>query len=69
MAEAALKMISEDVKEFFAVRNLGAEVYFSSLPPRYYHFLDLKDDANLVSQFFVLAALNKLCSAASFEQV
>ena len=67
MAEAALKMISEDVKEFFAVRNLGAEVYFSSLPPRY--FLDLKDDANLVSQFFVFAALNKLCSAASFEQV
>jgi hypothetical protein len=79
MAETALKMISENVEEFFAVRNLGeAEVYFSSLPPRYHHFLvdkivssaieSKEDDAKLVSQFFFLAALKELCSAASFEQ-
>ena len=77
--EAALKKISEDVKEFFAVRNLEeAEVYFSTLPPQHHHFLVNKivstavesreDDAKLVSQFFVLATSKELCSAASFEE-
>jgi translation initiation factor 4G len=77
--EAALKKISEDLKEFFAVRNLEeAEVYFSSLPLQHHHVLvdkivstaveSKEDDAKLVSQFFELAALKKLCSAASFEQ-
>jgi translation initiation factor 4G len=77
--EAALKKISEDLKEFFAVRNLEeAEVYFSSLPPQHHHFLvdkivstaveSKEDDAKLVSQFFVLAASKELCSAASFEE-
>ena len=36
--EAALKKIDDDLKEFFAVRNLEkAEDYFSSLPPQYHH--------------------------------
>jgi translation initiation factor 4G len=76
--EAALKQISEDLKEFFAVRNLEeAEVYFSSLPPQHHHLLvdkivstaveSKEDDAKLVSQFFVLAVSKELCSAASFE--
>ena len=77
--EAALKKISEDLKEFFAVRNLEeAEFYFSSLPPQHHHFLvdkivstaveSKEDDGKLVSQFFVLAASKELCSAASFEE-
>ena len=77
--EAALKKISEDLKEFFAIRNLEeAEVYFSSLPPQYHHFLvdkivstaveSKENDSKLVSQFFVLAASKELCSAASFEE-
>ena len=77
--EAALKKISEDLKEFFAVRNLEeAEVYFSGLPPQHHHVLVNKlvstaveskeDDAKLVSQFFVRAASKELCSAASFEE-
>ena len=77
--ESVLKKISEDLKEFFAVRNLEeAEVYFSSLPSHHHHLLVNKivstaveskeDDAKLVSQFFVLAASKGLCSAASFEE-
>jgi translation initiation factor 4G len=74
--EAALKKISEDSKEFFAVRNLEeAEVYFSNLPPEYHHFLvkelvwtATEDDVKLVSQFFVLAVSKGLCSADSFEE-
>ena len=80
MTEAsALKKISEDLKEFFAVRNLEeAEVYFSGLPSQHHYLLvdkivstaveSKEDDAKLVSQFFVLAASKELCSAASFEQ-
>ena len=77
--EAAMKKISEDLKEFFAVRNLEeAEVYFSSLPPQHHHLLidkivssaveSKEDDAKLVSQFFTLAVSKELCSAASFEE-
>ena len=79
--DAALKKISEDLKEFFAVRNLKeAEVYFSGLPSRHHHLLVNKivltaveseskeDDAKLVSQFFAVAASKELCSAASFEE-
>ena len=77
--EVALKKINEDLKEFFAVRNLEeAEVYFSSLPPQHHHLLvdkivstaveSKEDDAKLVSQFFALAVSKELCSAASFEQ-
>ena len=77
--EAAMKKISEDLKEFFAVRNLEeAEVYFSSLPPQHHRFLvdkfvstaveSKEDDAKLVSQFFALAVSKELCSPASFEE-
>jgi translation initiation factor 4G len=77
--ESALKKIREDLKEFFAVRNLEeAEVYFSSLPSQYHHLLvdkivstaveSKEDDAKLVSQFFALAVSKELCSTASFEQ-
>ena len=77
--EAALKKISEDLKEFFAVRNLEeAEVYFSSLPAQYHRLLvdkivssaveSKEDDAKLVSQFFALVASKELCSSASFEE-
>ena len=77
--KTALKKISEDLKEFFAVRNLEeAEVYFSSLPTQYHHVLvdkivstaveSKEDDAKLVSRFFVRAASKELCSAASFEE-
>ena len=78
-AEAALKKISEDLKEFSAVRNLEeAEVYFSSLSPQHHHVLvdrlvsiaaeSEEDDAKLVSQFFGIAVSKGFCSAASFEQ-
>ena len=79
-AEAALKKISEDLKEFSAVQNLEeeAEVYFSSLPPQHHHVLvdrlvsiaaeSEEDDAKLVSQFFGIAVSKGFCSAASFEQ-
>ena len=77
--DVALKKISEDLKEFFSVRNLEeAEVYFSGLPSQYHHLLvdrivssaveSREDDAKLVSQFFALAVTKELCSAASFEQ-
>ena len=77
--EAAMKKISEDLKEFFAIRNLEkAEVYFSSLPPQHHRFLvdkivstaveSKEDDAKLVSQFFALAVSKELCSPASFEE-
>lgn len=77
--DAAMKKISEDLKEFFAVRNLEeAEVYFSSLPSQHHHFLvdkivshaveSKEDDAKLVSEFFALAISKELCSAASFEE-
>ena len=77
--EAAMKKISEDLKEFFAVRNLEeAEVYISSLPPQHHHLLidkivssaveSKEDDAKLVSQFFTLAVSKELCSATSFEE-
>ena len=77
--EAALKKISEDLKEFFAVRNLEeAEVYFGGLPAQHHHFLvdkivstaveSKEEDAKFASQFFALAASKELCSAASFEE-
>ena len=38
--ESAPKKISEDLKEFFAVRNLEeVEVYFSRLPPQHHYLL------------------------------
>ncbi|KAL0955886.1 hypothetical protein HGRIS_002084 [Hohenbuehelia grisea] len=80
MSEAdAKKKVQEDVKEFFAVRNLEeADNYFSALPS-VHHFrlvdkvvsqaIESKEaDAQLVADFFVRAASKDLCSAASFEE-
>ena len=75
--ESALKKIREDLKEFVAVRNLEAEVYFGSLLQHHhlvYKILSTpieskEDNAKLVSQFLSLL-LRKyfFCSTASFEE-
>ena len=70
--EPNIKM-TEDLKEFFAVRNLEeAEVYFSgrSTSSRPVDKIvstaveSKEDDAKLVSQFFALAASKELGSSA-----
>ncbi|KAJ7503006.1 ARM repeat-containing protein [Mycena galericulata] len=77
--EDANKKISEDSKEFFAVRNLDeAEVYFSALPIVHHHRLveklvgkavESKEvDAQLVADFFTRAVSKELCSADAFEE-
>ena len=75
----AKKGIDEDVKEFFAVRDLKeADVYLSSLP-REYRFrlvemlvasaLESKEtDAMLVAEFFTRAASNGQCTPEVFEE-
>jgi translation initiation factor 4G len=76
--EDADKKIKEDIKEFFAVRNLEeAEEYFGSLPTEHRWLLvdklvseamERKEaDAHLVAEFFELAASKELCLAAAFE--
>ena len=79
MSEAdARKKIDEDVKEFFAVRNMEeADVYFTNLPEE--HRFRLVDklvgsaleskeaDAILVSEFFAQAASKGQCSSEVFE--
>ncbi|KAH7883298.1 hypothetical protein F5I97DRAFT_1939113 [Phlebopus sp. FC_14] len=79
MTEAeAKKKIDEDVKEFFAVRNLEeADVYFTNLTEE--HRFRLVDklvasaleskeaDARLVGDFFARAASNGQCSFEVFE--
>ncbi|KAG1746339.1 hypothetical protein EDB19DRAFT_1688939, partial [Suillus lakei] len=78
MSEAdAKKKIDEDVKEFFAVRNLKeADDYFTDLP--YEHRFRLVDklvasaleskemDARLVGGFFVQATINGWCTLEVF---
>ena len=77
--EAADAKITEDVKEFFNVRNLDeAEVYFSTLPPQYHHSLVNKlvsraveskePDARLVADLFTRANSKGLCSPDAFEE-
>lgn len=78
MTEAeAEKKIKEDLKEFFAVRNLEeAEVYFK-IPTQYHHTLidklvssaveSKEADAKLVADFFDVAVSKELCSAQAFE--
>ena len=80
MTEAdAKKKISEDLKEFFAVRNLDeAEVYFTGLPAQYHHILvdklvshateSKEAEAKLVSDFFARVTSNDQCTPAAFEQ-
>jgi translation initiation factor 4G len=77
--EEAMKKISEDSKEFFAVRNLDeAEEYFSNLPVKHRFRLVEKlvataieskeSDAQLVAEFFGRSAEKGLCSTESFEE-
>jgi len=78
-AKDASKKVDEDLKEFFAVRNLEeAEDYFSKLPAVHHHTLIEKlvskaveskeADAKLVAEFFALAVSKELCSASAFEE-
>ena len=79
MSEAdAKKKIDEDVKEFFAVRNMDeADVYFTNLPEEHrYRLVDKlvgsalekkEADAVLVSEFFAQAASKGQCSLEVFE--
>ncbi|KAG2043916.1 hypothetical protein BDR03DRAFT_851184 [Suillus americanus] len=73
------KKIDEDVKEFFADRNLQeAEVYFTNLPDE--HRFRLVDklvasaleskeaDATLVGAFFAQATSNRQCTLEVFEE-
>ncbi|KAJ3797160.1 ARM repeat-containing protein [Lentinula aff. detonsa] len=75
----AKKKISEDVKEFFGVRNIDeAEVYFEKLPSHHHHSLvdklithateSKEADARLVGDLFQRVTLNKLCSPSAFEE-
>ena len=75
----AMKKISEDSKELFAVRDLDeAEEYFSNLPVEHRFRLVEKlvataieskeSDAQLVAEFFSRSAEKELCSAESFEE-
>ena len=77
-AEAENK-IGEDLKEFFAVRNLDeAEIYFTGLPAQYHHSLINKlvsqaieskeADAKLVSDFFNRATSKDQCTPPAFEE-
>jgi translation initiation factor 4G len=80
MSEAdAKKKIDEDMKEFFAVRNLEeADVYFADLPHE--HRFRLVDklvasalerkeaDARLVGELFARAESNGLCTLGVFEE-
>jgi len=75
----AKKKINEDLKEFFAVRNLDeAEVYFTGLPAQFHFTLidklvtkavESKEvDAKLVCDFFSRAVSKELCTPAAFEE-
>ena len=77
--EAADAEVTEDVKEFFNVRNLDeAEAYFSTFPPQYHHSLVNKlvasaveskePDAQLVADLFRRAKNKGLCSPDAFEE-
>jgi len=77
--EQVQKKIEEDLKEFFAVRNLDeAEVYFTSLPPAHrfrlvdkltFHALESKEaDAQLVADMFARAVSKELCAPAFLEE-
>jgi len=74
----AKKKIDEDVKEFFAVRNMEeADVYFTNLADEHrFHLVDRlvgsaleskEADAVLVSEFFAQAASKGQCTSEVFE--
>jgi translation initiation factor 4G len=75
----AKKKIDEDIKEFFAVRNIDeAEDYFVKLPSQHRHLLvdklvtraieSKQSDAQLVSDLFERAHSKDLCTPDAFEQ-
>lgn len=77
--DEASKKIAEDIKEFFAVRNIDeSEEYFTKLPPEYHHQLVHKmvskaveskeADGKLVADAFARATEKKLCSISAFEE-
>ncbi|KAF5355138.1 hypothetical protein D9756_005480 [Leucocoprinus leucothites] len=77
--DQAEKKIKEDLKEFFAVRNLDeAENYFTALPAQHHSKLVEKlvssaveskeSDAKLVADLFGRAVSKGLCSQEAFEQ-
>ncbi|TFK74623.1 hypothetical protein BDN72DRAFT_788870 [Pluteus cervinus] len=77
--ETAKKKIDEDVKEFFAIRNLEeAEVYFTGLPAAHHDKLidklaskaiEAKEaDAKLVADLLSDAMSKSLCSASAVEE-
>ncbi|KAG1868441.1 hypothetical protein F4604DRAFT_1775563 [Suillus subluteus] len=72
------KKIDEDVKEFFAVRNLQeAEVYFNLPDEHRFRLVDKlvasaleskEADARLVGDFFAQATSNRQCTLEVFEK-
>ncbi|KAM6502551.1 Armadillo-type fold [Amanita muscaria] len=77
--EAADAKISEDINEFFSIRNLDeAEVYFTALPSQHHHRLVNKlvssaieskePDAMLVANLFRRVNGKGLCSSDAFEE-
>jgi len=77
--DQAQKKIQEDVKEFFAVRNLDeGEVYFTALPAQHHSKLidklvssaveSKEADAELAADLFGRAASKNLCSQDALEQ-
>lgn len=74
----AKKKIEEDLKEFFAVRNLDEAEDYLRLPPQHHHTLvdklvstaieSKEADAQLVADFFARASSKNLCSAEAFEE-
>ncbi|KAG5647073.1 hypothetical protein DXG03_001443 [Asterophora parasitica] len=77
--EQATKKIGEDLKEFYAVRNLDeAEVYFSGLPAAYHSKLidklttraveSKEADAQLLADLFARVVEKGLSSSAAFDE-
>lgn len=75
----ANKKIAEDIKEFFAVRNIDeSEDYFTKLPPEHHHRLvdkmvstaveSKEADGKLVADAFARATEKKLCTISAFEE-
>lgn len=75
----AKKKIDEDIKEFFAIRNIDeGEEYFDKLPAAHKHTLvdklvtraieSKESDAQLVADLFARALDKDLCEPEAFEQ-
>lgn len=75
----AERKVQEDVKELFAVRNLGeADEYFKALPSQHHdHLVDQivmqaldrkESDATFVASFFERVSTNGHCDPASYEE-